>query len=105
MSKKRFTPAGAGLGLNDDGPIAGDTAGDDGEAVASAPARHRQDRRPVCRKHGQQMVAYSTNAMYTFYRCPREGCDERDKKVRPVGPLASLYGNGRGSEPATVEER
>lgn len=64
-------------------------------AQAAKPKRHRQDKRPLCPKHGVQMVADGTNAMFTYYRCPKTGCRERDKQVRPVGPFTNLYGNGK----------
>lgn len=90
MSRKRNADTiTTGIGL-DDAPDSG--ADDTALAVRGRP---RQDQRPVCPKHGQQMVAYSTNAMHTFYRCPVEGCAERAKRVRPVGPFKDLYGNGK----------
>ena len=92
MTKKRSRPD-AGLDL-DDAPLdaAGDAAGD-----ARPP---RQDQRPRCPQHGEQMVAYSSNPMYTYYRCPRSTCGCRDKKVRPIGPFQNLYGNGKSGQAA-----
>lgn len=61
--------------------------------------RPRQDaKRPVCSIHHRQMVAYSSDAMYTRYRCPEPKCRETDKRVRPIGQLKNLYGNGIQAE-------
>lgn len=85
MAKK--TP---GLGLD----VPDSSTPDDAPAVdPGEPARLRQGNQPLCEIHVVQMRAYSSSAMYTYYKCPQPGCGTRDKRVRPVGPLKSRYGN------------
>jgi hypothetical protein len=55
-------------------------------------ARPRQTGRPLCPIHAVQMLAYATSAMFTYYKCPMEGCLQRKKLVRPIGPLKGKYG-------------
>lgn len=54
-------------------------------AAAGPTERHRQDRRPVCPDHQRQMVSYSSQATFTYYRCPVDDCPRRDKRLRPDG--------------------
>jgi hypothetical protein len=61
---------------------------------ADAEKAPRQGNQPVCAVHTVQMVAYSSSAMYTYYRCPTDKCRETAKRVRPVGPLKDRYGHG-----------
>lgn len=72
-------------------------------AVATEPAaapivaseeKPRQGNQPFCPRHAVQMVSYSSSDMFTYYKCPEPMCNERDKKVRPVGPFKNLYGHG-----------
>ena len=69
-----------------------------GQPTASELPRPRQTDRPFCPVHNVQMVAYWTDSMFTHYGCPlkkERKCSETAKRVRPVGPLKDLYGNGK----------
>ena len=67
------------------------------EAIKEPERQPRQSNRPECPLHHVQMISYSTGAMYTYYRCPEPDCRERDKRVRPVGPLKDKYGHGKSA--------
>lgn len=72
----------------------GFSADDGDEKPPDKPDRPRQDSRPICPEHQTQMVAYASNAMFTYYECKTANCSQRAKRVRPIGPLKNKYGNG-----------
>ena len=45
--------------------------------------------RPYCGRHNVLMVAYSSAERATYYRCPVDGCTEREKIVRPGVKISS----------------
>ena len=90
-----------------DEPLGFDVPEDDGAEAVEPPAAPppateppaaaepaRQGNQPTCPKHNVQMVAFASNDMYTYYRCTVDTCRQRDKRVRPVGPLKNCYGHG-----------
>jgi len=89
------------LGFNEEETIDSDAPGESPAeltpGVKEPDPRPRQANRPECPIHHVQMISYSTGAMYTYYRCPEPDCRERDKRVRPVGPLKDKYGHGKSA--------
>jgi hypothetical protein len=89
MAKKHENGLGIDVPMDDQTTVESPTV----EPAADAP-RPRQDQRPICSAHDRQMVAYASNDMFTYYKCPVEYCRETAKRVRPVGPLKNKYGFG-----------
>jgi hypothetical protein len=64
-----------------DASLAGDTAAarDDVQHAAAT------GNRPCCPWHQLPAISYSTKGPFTYYKCPKEGCDFRTKVLRRVG--------------------
>jgi hypothetical protein len=106
MAKKH-----AGMGLIDESidlPTSAVTNVDESEETSYQPptveppkieeqSRPRQGNQPLCPIHGTQMVAYSTGSSFTYYRCTENKCRETAKRLRPIGLLKNLYGNGKSA--------
>jgi hypothetical protein len=56
--------------------------GIDPGAVTAPTLRGRDYGRPICSRHAVLMVANGSSEVVTYYRCPVDGCDGREVRVR-----------------------
>jgi hypothetical protein len=55
----------------------------DQPAVASPRARQGDDTKPYCPRHNVLLRATGSRELHTNYACPVQGCQTREKRIRP----------------------
>jgi hypothetical protein len=53
-----------------------------GPVIDAEPLKNRDQGRPICRRHACLMIANGSREQLTYYKCPVDGCDSREVKVR-----------------------